>query len=151
MEPVDGEFQLSTGKSLLGNVYNDVRINNDKSILPSNYGNIEMMKILAFINYNQEYLLQKNFKIGGIKVIHPFEQGTYDDFYTLRYNFYKIMEAFDLKDDYKLSRGNVYTSNPLQDLIETVVSIEEFNNAKRFGFADMSEINAFFGTIKDYK
>jgi hypothetical protein len=129
---------MKYGKSLLGNMYTDAntKVNNDKNILKATKGNVELMKVMAFINFNEDYFNNKGIRIGDLKVISSYYEGIYHSYNTLKYNFAKLCEAFDLKAIYNLDKDRIKTTNPIENLISTIIGIEEIRDHKRLGFSN---------------
>lgn len=150
-DPPNQQFKLDVGNSLLGKVYSDSssNVNNNKHILPATNGNVELMKIMAFLNFNADYFHQQGYFIGDIKAVYPHADGVYHDFDVLKENLFQIMSAIKEPDTYYLNKINLTKSNPILSLLEKIKAIDVYHDARLYGFEHGYQMEKFVDSLKE--
>lgn len=143
--------KLPFGKTILGNKFSDFSptVLNEKDLLEQNVGNIELLKMMTFINFNTEFFLSQGYKIGDIKVVNQFNEGTFLNFELLRKNFVELIKAYDLKDKYYINE-KIQMANPVENLMLTIAALSGPQYAKILGFdSRMSDFSAKLNKAKE--
>lgn len=144
-ENLQVKHDLPFGDSILGNKYsnNSGKVNNDKRLLKSNRGSVELMKIMAFINFNTPFFINKGYKIGALKTVNQYNIGFFESFETLKYNFAKLAEANGLKESYNLHNAPILTADPIETLMNTISNLEAAANSQKLGFKTDTSYSGF--------
>lgn len=140
---LEESHDLGLGTTLLGKKYSDYKLANDKKLIKSTKGNIELMKVMAFINFNTDFFSQKGYSIGGIKQVTKNSTGQLIPYDILKYNFAKLCDNFDYKESYNLNKQNIKLTSPVQILLSTIINMDELADYKRLGFKDSTHIGSF--------
>lgn len=147
---LEHEHPLNHGKTLLGNVYSNTAVANQKDLPMATYGNIELMKIMAFLNFNADYFAQNNLRIGDIKQINAFSRGTFNNYNTLKDLFYRTLNALNMKENYVLGKAKINLINPIEALMLNIANIDDFKNYKKYGFSEYSQFKGFVEKLKPH-
>lgn len=145
------KHRLETGSTLLGKFKSDVQTNSKKELLKSTVGNVELIKIMAFLNFNIDTFIAQGFRIGEIKAINPFSQGVFENFDKLKYNFYELLKEVNIKEAYTLNRSDIITANPIESLLAKIISIDDYREASKYGFESPLKLQTFTAKMKAQK
>jgi len=75
--------------------------------MPATKGNVELMKVMAFMNFNTDFFTKKGYRMGEIKAVNSYSGGTLTQFEDLKYNFAKLCENYGYVKMYNLGTADI--------------------------------------------